>query len=433
MKPIQGMQGSEQAQGERSMSRHAVEAAIILCAVTIALSVAFWPGSRRLTPPVAHAQPAFKYTGSASCAASNCHGSTKPQAEYPRLNESIVWLQKDKHAKAYDTLTNEKLKSGVSPAKVVKGLGIARAETSARCLTCHAVNVKPELRGPKFDVSDGVHCDGCHGPAEKWLEPHAEKGWSHEQSVKLGMYDTKNLLLRAEKCVSCHLHIDADMVAAGHPDLLAFELDTFSLQMPPHWRDRGTWFGARVWATGQVISLREAARQLADRAKSNAAPKILADAAQKVRGHGVVVGQVFAVLVPDAGKSLEQDLAAVADIVTKGDRTGMGDVTARLIASANQHAPKVAARELDQATTQTLLRAVAGHGDAIAAAGIRGAEQGAMALDRLYAAYSRAPGNKPDKAASDALDRVFGMLDDPAKFDPAKFAADVKSFRQTLK
>ena len=86
----------------------------------------------------------------------------------------------------------------------------------------------PMMRGPKFDITEGVHCEGCHGPAEKWLEPHAEKGWTHEQSVKLGMYDTKNLLLRAEKCVSCHLAIEPDLVAAGHPDLLAFELDTFS-------------------------------------------------------------------------------------------------------------------------------------------------------------------------------------------------------------
>ena len=78
------------------------------------------------------------------------------------------------------------------------------------------MDVKPELRGPKFDITEGVHCDGCHGPAEKWLEPHAEKGWTHEQSVKLGMYDTKNFLLRAEKCVSCHLR-DRARDGGGRP------------------------------------------------------------------------------------------------------------------------------------------------------------------------------------------------------------------------
>jgi len=379
----------------------------------------------------AQAQAPPKYTGAGSCAASNCHGNTKPKADYPKLNENISWLQKEKHAKAYETLTNERLKSGVKPSRIAKALNIAKAEASDRCLTCHAVNVKPELRGPKFDITDGVHCDGCHGPAEKWLEPHAATGWTHEQSVKLGMYDTKSLLLRAEKCVSCHLQIDADMVNAGHPDLLAFELDTFSRELPPHWRDKGTWFGPRAWATGQVISLREAAKQVGDRAKGNASAKLIQDAAAKVRGHGVVVRQVFAVLAPDVQKTLETDLAAVADLAAKGDRAGAGAAAGRLVVSMNQQAPRIAGRELDQATTKRLMVGVSGDSEA-AASGLRGAEQVAMGLDRLYAAYSNAPGQKPSKAVSDVLDRLFGLIDDPAKFDPAKFTAGVKAFRQAV-
>ena len=380
----------------------------------------------------AQAQAPAKYTGAGSCGASNCHGSTKPKADYPKLNENISWLQKEKHAKAYETLANERLKSGVKPSRIAKALNIAKAEASDRCLACHAVNVKPELRGPKFDVADGVHCDGCHGPGEKWLEPHAAKGWTHEQSVKLGMYDTKDLLLRAEKCVSCHLQIDADMVVAGHPDLLAFELDTFSREMPPHWRDKGTWFGPRAWATGQVISLREAAKQLADRTRGNAQAKLIQDAAAKVRGHGVVVRQVFAVLAPDAQKALEADLAAVADLVGKGDRAGASAAAGRLVTAMNQQAPRIAGRDLDQATTKRLMLSVSGDTDAASAAGLRGAEQVAMGLDRLYAAYSNAPGQKPSKAVTDALDRLFALIDDPAKFDPTKFTAGVKAFRQAV-
>src|SRR5262249_56943340 len=137
----------------------------------------------------------------------------------------------------------------VRPSKIAQALKIPKAEASDRCLSCHAVNVKAQMRGPKFDIAEGVHCEGCHGPSEKWLEPHAEKGWTHEQSVKLGMYDTKNLLMRAEKCVSCHLAIDQELVAAGHPDLLAYELDTFSALMPPHWRDKGPVFGPAALLT----------------------------------------------------------------------------------------------------------------------------------------------------------------------------------------
>ncbi|HEY2993768.1 MAG TPA: multiheme c-type cytochrome, partial [Methylomirabilota bacterium] len=252
------------------MSHRVAWGAVVAIVILAAVIGGKAPTSAPLVPDLVHAQGNYKYTGAASCGSSSCHGSNKPKAEFPKMNENIIWTQKDKHAKAYATLTNEKLKSGVSPAKIAQNLKIAKAETSSKCLVCHAVDVKPEQRGPKFDISEGVHCDGCHGPAEKWLEPHAEKGWTHEQSVKLGMYDTKSFLLRAEKCVSCHLAIEHEMVAAGHPDLLAFELDTFSATMPPHWRDKGTWAGTKAWATGQLISLREAAKQLGDRAAGNA-------------------------------------------------------------------------------------------------------------------------------------------------------------------
>src|SRR5882724_2314297 len=151
------------------MSHRAAVGAVLGAVVVAAVVIAGTRPSAPLAPPSVHAQGGYKYTGAASCAASNCHGSTKPKADFPKLNENVVWFQKDKHAKATD---------------------------SSKCLVCHAVDVKPELRGPKFDISEGVHCDGCHGPAEKWLEPHAEKGWTHEKSVAVGMYDTKSMLLR---------------------------------------------------------------------------------------------------------------------------------------------------------------------------------------------------------------------------------------------
>jgi len=413
---------------------HRVALGAVLGAVVVAAVVigGTYP-SAPLAPESVHAQGNYKSTGAASCAASNCHGSTKPKADFPKMNENIVWFQKDKHAKAYATLTNEKLKSGVSPAKIAQNLKIAKATESTRCLVCHAVDVKPELRGPKFDITEGVHCDGCHGPAEKWLEPHAEKGWTHEQSVKLGMYDTKNFLLRAEKCVSCHLQIEHEMVTAGHPDLLAFELDTFSATMPPHWRDKGTWAGTKAWATGQVISLREAAKQLGDRAAGNASAPLLTDALGKVQGHGAVVRPLLGVAVPDAQKSVEADVAALTEAVGKGDKAKISATAKNLVGTMNAQAPKVAAREFDQASTKKLMTDIAGSADAIGAVGVRGAEQAAMALDRLYSTYSKAPGQKADKAAGDALDKMFGTIEDPKKFDAKGFGAAAKTFGDTVK
>ena len=414
------------------MSHRAAVGAVLGAVVVAAVVIGGTRPSAPLAPESVHAQGNYKYTGAASCGASNCHGSTKPKADFPKLNENVVWFQKDKHAKAYATLTNEKLKSGVSPSKIATNLKIAKAETSSKCLVCHAVDVKPELRGPKFDISEGVHCDGCHGPAEKWLEPHAEKGWTHEQSVKLGMYDTKSFLLRAEKCVSCHLAIEHEMVAAGHPDLLAFELDTFSATMPPHWRDKGAWAGSKAWATGQVISLREAAKQLGDRAAGNASGPLLTDALGKVQGHGAVVRVLLGVVAADAQKSVEADIAALADAVGKGDKAKVGATAKNLANTMNQQAPKIAAREFDQASTKKIMGDIAGSGDAIGAVGVRGAEQAAMALDRLYSTFSKAPGQKPDKAVGDALDRMFGTIEDPKKFDGKKFAAEAKAIGDAL-
>jgi len=100
------------------MSHRVAWGAVLALVVAAGVVVGGTKPSAPLAPDAVHAQGPYKYTGAASCGASNCHGSTKPKADYPKLNENVVWFQKDKHAKAYATLTNEKLKSGVSPSKI---------------------------------------------------------------------------------------------------------------------------------------------------------------------------------------------------------------------------------------------------------------------------------------------------------------------------
>ena len=415
----------------------AVAAIVILAAVVGGNA----PTSTPLVPDLVHAQGNYKYTGTASCGSSSCHGSTKPKADYPKLNENIIWRTKDAHRKAFATLTNEQLKSKVSPSKIAKNLKIDKADTSPKCLVCHALEVKPDQvavkkDGTKFDVKleDGVHCESCHGPAEKWLDPHAEKDWTHAKSVAVGMYDTKNFLLRAEKCVSCHLAIDATMVEAGHPDLQAFELDGFSDKMPSHWRDKGPFAPTKAWATGQVISLREAAKQLADRAEKNAAAASLTDALTKVQGHGAVVKILFANIDAAVGKAVESDIAALTDAVGKGDKGKIGSTAKNLANAMNGQASKVAGREFDAATTKKIMSDMAAAGDALGAGGLRAAEQGAFAMDRLYGAYSKSPNQTTNKASEAALDKLYESLpEDPKKFDAKAYSAAVKTFGDTIK
>jgi len=245
------------------------------------------------------------------------------------------------------------------------------------------------------------------------------------------MYDTKSMQLRADKCVSCHLQIDAEMVAAGHPDLLAFELDTFSAQMPPHWRDKGPFTSTKAWATGQVISLREAAKQLGDR--SGASGALLTDALGKVQGHGTVVKILFGTVDPAVQKSVDADIAALTEAVGKSDKAKIAATAKNLQSTMQAQAPKVAAREFDAAQTKKLLGDLAANGDAIGGVGMRAAEQAAMAMDRLYSAYSKSPGQKADANAGKALDAMFATLDDPKKFDAKAFSGATKSFGETLK
>src|SRR5882724_12824462 len=199
-----------------------------------------------------------KYIGPGSCAATSCHGSVKPVAgsRIPQ-NEYSTWIIKDKHSRSYQTLTGA---VGERMARILK-LG-AKAEEAPKCLACHALSPSPEQRGRAFEVSEGVSCENCHGPASGWLGPHTTRSWPHEKSVALGMHDTRDVIHRTEKCLECHLgtkdkFVDHEMIAAGHPDLF-FELDSFSAVMPRHWKtpresepgkpvENAAWVGVREW------------------------------------------------------------------------------------------------------------------------------------------------------------------------------------------
>ena len=76
------------------------------------------------------------------------------------------------------------------------------------------------------------------------------------------MRDLNNLYVRANTCVACHQNVDADLLRAGHPELI-FELDGQSVTEPKHWREETNWSGAQTWLVGQAVALREMSWQLA--------------------------------------------------------------------------------------------------------------------------------------------------------------------------
>ena len=204
----------------------------------------------------------YKHLGVASCATSVCHGKLSPAPDkHVALNEYQTWTREDRHAQAYRTLELAESK------RIAANLGLASASTAPICLNCHADNVPSDKRGPKFQISDGVGCEACHGGSEKWIQSHAAESATHKGNVALGMYSSEQPLKRAELCLGCHLgtkdrFATHAIMGAGHPRL-SFEMEAYTANQPAHYvvdadyeQRKGRIPGMNLWLTGQIESTR---------------------------------------------------------------------------------------------------------------------------------------------------------------------------------
>lgn len=203
-----------------------------------------------------------KHTGVASCASTQCHGAAKKFKDSTILNDEYRrWTKDDPHAKAYASLRSKDAQD------MAQKLGLPNAYEAQICLDCHADNVPVDRRGEKFQLSDGVGCEACHGGSEKWLKSHTEKNTKHDDNVAKGMYPTEQPVARAKMCLSCHFgnakqFATHRIMGAGHPRL-RYELDTFSnlqqhYEFDDDYRQRKTLVtGPKLWALGMVQAVRE--------------------------------------------------------------------------------------------------------------------------------------------------------------------------------
>jgi hypothetical protein len=212
---------------------------------------------------------ADKHLGVASCAGNTCHGSTRPFKDSRiKQDEYFVWQRKDAHAQAFNTLASER------SASIARRLGLGPASQAQECLACHAENAPVEVRGVRYQAGDGIGCETCHGPAERWIGPHTKGYHSLDERLKAGLYPTWDVQARARLCAGCHVGdpqhpMTHAMMAAGHPPIL-FELDTFQTLEPPHWdvdqdyaARKGEQDPARNWIAGQIAAARAALENLA--------------------------------------------------------------------------------------------------------------------------------------------------------------------------
>jgi hypothetical protein len=404
---------------------------------------------------------AAKYLGPGSCSAVACHGGIQPMNVTRVLqNEYSIWIVKDKHAKAYSVLQNP------ISQRMAAILGIGTAQDAPKCLACHALAVPPQKKGREFDLSDGVSCESCHGPSSAWLGPHTLKGWTTQQSVALGMLDTKDIVRRSEGCLSCHVgtaekSVDHQMIAAGHPDLV-FELDSYSAVEPPHWKPNAdAFYGVRVWSTGQAVQLRETLKRLSRRASGSVWPEYseldcfschhsltrAEDSWRQSAGyrdrrpgnpqwngsHFTVFRALVKEIDTQASVDLEKDLAVVYKQASKleSDRNELAAAADRAAAVASRLAQRLNSASFDRASALRLMRAICADGEQISFAGVRSAEQATMALDSVFIAYSKSVGSQPKTRA--AIDGLFQQLENPSTYSAPKFAAAMKLVDASLR
>ncbi len=406
----------------------------------------------------ADAPEASKYTGPGSCSSPSCHGGVQAREETTVLqNEYSTWVVRDKHAHAFLNLTNP---VGTRMAKI---MGLPKPDTAPRCLSCHALDVPLDMRARTFDLTDGVGCENCHGPASAWLGPHTTRDWKYDKSLDLGMYNTRDLIKRSEKCLSCHLgtsekFVDHELIAAGHPDLY-FELDSFMSVMPPHWKDfdKDPWLGVRSLGVGQAVQLREQLKRIARESQGGIWPEYAEldcfachhsltaakDSWRQERGYPgrrpgnppwnlsryVVFRRVIQEADPGASQQLRSEVDKVYALVTAigSDRKQVAVEASSAAQVADGLAQRLAAMHFDQSGTLRLLKGISSDADDIAEQGERSAEQATMALDSLFIAYT-----KNDHLANEAQIRagihgLFQQVEDPSAYNGFKFTQAMKS------
>jgi len=416
---------------------------------------------------VAHAQPSIdgaNYVGPGSCSAVACHGAIRPVAGARILQtEYSTWVSQDRHARATDVLSN-----AVSQ-RMSRILGVGNPAQAPKCLACHALDVPVSARGRNF-ASEGVSCEACHGPATGWLGYHVTKDAKHEESVRRGMYDTKDVVKRTERCLTCHLgtsekFVDHEMIAGGHPDLV-FELEAFSAAMPRHWRETTSadaYTPVRTFAVGQLVHLRASLDRLARRVKGPIWPEYAdldcfachhsltraEDSWRQAQGYdnrarpGLPQLQVSRYVTArrvlqawDAQGSTELD-AVMAKLQIEASRlVARPDEVVALATQARGIVDRGVSKALGVSPTadmaSSLLRGVFADAPQIAERGERSAEQAAMAAETLATAIAKASGRDP-ASMKPAFNELFQQFESPSSYDPRRFVAAFKKVEAVVK
>ncbi len=399
-----------------------------------------------------------KTLGVGTCASSLCHGAIETWKDSNVLqNEYVTWSRSDKHARSYAVLLNDRSK------EIAKKLALPEpAHKSGLCLDCHTHNPKPAQRGEHFQITDGVACEACHGPAGRWIKSHVELDATHAKNVARGMYPTNDDVARARLCLSCHFgnqekFVTHKIMAAGHPRM-SFELDTFTHIGPAHFRidadwarRKGTWDGVRAWAIGQAVAAQELLGLLqSPRGRDGLFPELVLfdchschhpmsdkrnTAARVGAGPGVVrlndasllmLRQIVRRVVPDEAGTFAQQVARLHKVVATGnDALAQARAVEQLIASI---IPKISAHRFSGEDVKAIMIGLIDDGLAEQYTDYQGAEQAVMAVQSVaeFMGRHKLLRTQPLKPA---MHRLLAVVAHDEKYQPAAFEQALRDLK----
>jgi hypothetical protein len=116
-------------------------------------------------------------------------------------NQSRVW-KNSPHARAWDTL------AGAKARQIAAKHNVSDPQKDQTCLKCHTTG------GGRYPAtaSEGVGCEACHGPGEKYheFENHASfenRAGAYAKAIGFGMYPIigiDHIRNREKLCLLCH-------------------------------------------------------------------------------------------------------------------------------------------------------------------------------------------------------------------------------------